>query len=78
MRKYIPIFILSLLFGTTVSSCYDDKGNYDYHELDMVRGGTAGTESGGRLHEIGFRTFRHLAGEDDLVVGQKTGFEDDF
>ena len=41
MRKYIPIFILSLLFGTTVSSCYDDKGNYDYHELDMVRIDTA-------------------------------------
>ena len=25
---------LSLLGAMTLTSCYDDKGNYDYHELD--------------------------------------------
>ena len=32
---------LSLLGAMTLTSCYDDKGNYDYHELDKVEIDTA-------------------------------------
>ena len=32
--KYNIILILCLTFGFV--SCYDDKGNYDYHEIDEL------------------------------------------
>ena len=38
--KKLLIFAISLV---ALSACYDDKGNYDYHELEEVLIDTAGT-----------------------------------
>ena len=38
--KKLLIFAVSLV---AFSACYDDKGNYDYHELEEVLIDTAGT-----------------------------------
>ncbi|MDE5998476.1 MAG: hypothetical protein K2H04_00110, partial [Bacteroidaceae bacterium] len=35
-------FLLISLVLSLAASCYDDKGNYDYHELEVVRIDTAG------------------------------------
>lgn len=39
-QKYALLFALLLV---AFASCYDDKGNYDYHELEQVLIDTAGT-----------------------------------
>ena len=36
MKQYISKIVAILALASTVSSCYEDKGNYDYHELDKV------------------------------------------
>lgn len=39
--KFFHFLLISLVLSLA-ASCYDDKGNYDYHELEVVRIDTAG------------------------------------
>lgn len=39
--KFFHLLLISLVLSLA-ASCYDDKGNYDYHELEVVRIDTAG------------------------------------
>lgn len=42
MKKILNMITgLSLLGAMALTSCYDDKGNYDYHDLDKVEIDTA-------------------------------------
>ena len=44
MKKQLLYYIGILAIGiATLSSCYEDKGNYEYHELEEVRIDTTGT-----------------------------------
>ena len=36
MKKYIRLSIIVSALLTGLAACYEDKGNYDYHELDVV------------------------------------------
>ena len=63
MKQILPIFLLALL---SFSSCYDDKGNYDYHELESVVIDTTGT---GMLPEYSIMRF------DKLHLSPKIYFE---
>ena len=38
------IFSLFLVLMVLISACYEDKGNYDYHELESVEIDTTGTD----------------------------------
>ena len=40
-RLFNILSVLALLGCASLTSCYDDKGNYDYHELSEVRIDTA-------------------------------------
>lgn len=43
MKRFFNIFTgLALFSALTFTSCYDDKGNYDYHDLAEVKIDTAG------------------------------------
>lgn len=54
LQKYIlPFFLLPL----AVASCYDDKGNYDYHDLEEVLIDTTGT---GMLEEYSIMRYDRL------------------
>ena len=35
--KKIYLYILGLVSMTLVQSCYDDKGNYDYHAVNDMK-----------------------------------------
>ena len=37
MRKNVYKILSIYLFVVLVSACYDDKGNYDYHEISEVK-----------------------------------------
>lgn len=43
MKRYIPFLVCQLIAAIVMVGCYDDEGNYDYHELDEVRVDTVGT-----------------------------------
>ena len=36
MKKKIYNILSVCLFALLVSACYDDKGNYDYHEISTI------------------------------------------
>ena len=36
MYRFKYITIICSLLGVLFSACYDDKGNYTYHELDEI------------------------------------------
>lgn len=45
MKKHLLYCIGVFIFSTTILlSCYDDKGNYDYHELEEIHIDTVGTD----------------------------------
>lgn len=44
MKKVILNITIGAMLAAGVSSCYDDKGNYDYHDLDVVTISTDGLD----------------------------------
>lgn len=44
MKKSIFNIALAAVVSLTATSCYDDKGNYDYHDLDVVTISTEGLD----------------------------------
>lgn len=55
--KHLNIVILSFTL-VLMAACYDDKGNYDYHELEMVTIDTAGTTIQSEYAIMRFDTLR--------------------
>ena len=45
MNVMKKIFLLLCLSSILWISCYDDKGNYDYHEINKIEGVTDGLDS---------------------------------
>jgi len=39
------IFYIICLLSVLLASCYDDEGNYDYHEINKIEGVTGGVDS---------------------------------
>lgn len=56
MNRGVRYGLLLLCFTLTFSSCYDDKGNYDYHALDPVAIDTTGAGIQGEYAIMRFDT----------------------
>lgn len=54
----IGIVLLSLAVAACLGGCYDDKGNYDYHELDQLEIDTTGTGTMAEYSIMRFDTLR--------------------
>ena len=70
-KRHLVALLIALypLLGVVCSSCYDDKGNYDYHDLDVVSIDTAGV---GMQSEYAIMRFDRLVLEPNIQFNGQT------
>ena len=70
MKRFISILIPAILSGG-LSGCYEDKGNYDYNDINEVSFTLTATDQNGRnlpINEDGFCRYKQPSSGDTMYV----------